>query len=82
VNTVLREDGMVGIPEEIRRNDHLLPGDSFNVQRVSNGRYLLSKETPAAVYRIETAADGLPVVRAEGKTITSELVRTIQNLPE
>ena len=78
MTTVLQADGRLRIPEEIRKNDSLAPGDSFDLKRIGAGQYLLTKGATAQGYRIETGEDGLPVVRGTGPAISLELVRTIE----
>lgn len=45
MKTTLSADGQIGIPTEIRQADHLSPGDSFELERLTPGRYLLAKQS-------------------------------------
>ena len=73
--------GQVGIPQQIRDADHLVPGDSFELERLTPGHYLLAKHQPVgARFTVHTGDDGLPVIRpANGTTITSRLVKEIES---
>ena len=77
VKTTLNADGNIGIPDEIRRTDHLSAGDSFDLQRLTSGHYLLTKQQPPAV--IATGEDSLPVIRTENGVITSRQVKEIES---
>jgi AbrB family looped-hinge helix DNA binding protein len=83
MKTVLSPEGQVAIPREIRETDGLASGESFDLTRVGAGEYLLKRIVSERPKRssIETAADGLPVLRRSGRVITSELVREIEGLP-
>ena len=43
MKTTLNADGKIGIPDEIRQTDHLTAGDSFELERLTPGHYLLTK---------------------------------------
>ena len=80
MKTTLNADGKIGIPDEIRQTDHLSPGDSFELERLTSGQYLLRKEPrPGAPLVVATGDDGLPVIRAENGVITSRLVKEIES---
>ena len=46
MKTTLNADGKIGIPDEIRQTDHLTAGDSFELERLTPGHYLLTKQPP------------------------------------
>ena len=80
MKTTLNADGKIAIPEEIRRSDHLAAGDSFDVERLTNGHYLLTKQqesTPRFI--VATAKDGLPVIRPDNGAITLQTVKEIES---
>jgi bifunctional DNA-binding transcriptional regulator/antitoxin component of YhaV-PrlF toxin-antitoxin module len=80
VKTMLNEQGQIGIPDEIRRTDHLATGDSFELERLTAGNYLLRKHIQnGARFNVVTSEDGLPLIRAESGVITSQLVKDIEN---
>jgi bifunctional DNA-binding transcriptional regulator/antitoxin component of YhaV-PrlF toxin-antitoxin module len=81
MKTVLGANGEIGIPAQIREADHLHAGDSFEVERLMPGQYVVTKE-PAHRPRFTTAtgSDGLPVIRAENGIITSQRVKELESL--
>jgi bifunctional DNA-binding transcriptional regulator/antitoxin component of YhaV-PrlF toxin-antitoxin module len=79
VKTTLNEHGEIGIPKPIRESDHLEAGDAFNLERLMPGHYLLSKQKPLMRFRIATAPDGLPIIRVDNGTITSQLVKDLES---
>ena len=80
MKTTLNADGKIGIPDEIREEDHLTAGDSFEVKRLTPGHYLLTKEsTHHAGVTVSTGEDGLPIIRGENGLITSQLVKDIES---
>ena len=80
MRTTLNADGNIGIPAEIRETDHLTAGDSFELERLTPGHYLLTRQPPAgARIMVATAEDGLPVIRTENGTITSRMVKDIES---
>ena len=80
MKTTLNADGNIGIPDAIRQTDHLAAGDSFELERLTPGHYLLTRQPPAgARFTVATAADGLPVIRAENGVITSRLVKELES---
>jgi bifunctional DNA-binding transcriptional regulator/antitoxin component of YhaV-PrlF toxin-antitoxin module len=80
MKTTLTADGQIGIPSEIRQADHLVPGDSFEVERLMPGHYLVAKQQPVQPrFTVATGNDGLPVIRAEEGVITSRLVSEIDS---
>ena len=59
MKTTLNERGEIGIPKPIRDSDHLHSGDAFDLERLTSGHYLLSKQTQAAGrFTVVTGADG------------------------
>jgi hypothetical protein len=80
MKTTLNADGLIGIPQQIRDADHLAPGDSFELQRLTPGHYLLAKQPQAgARFVIAIGDDGLPVIRVTNGVITSRLVNEIES---
>jgi hypothetical protein len=80
MKTTLNADGKIGIPDEIRRTDHLSAGDSFELQRLTLGHYLLTKQPISpAQFTVATGEDGLPVIRGESGVITPGLVKEIES---
>jgi bifunctional DNA-binding transcriptional regulator/antitoxin component of YhaV-PrlF toxin-antitoxin module len=80
VKTTLNAEGKIPIPDEIRKTDKLAAGDSFELERLTPGHYLLTKhDRNASRFTILTAADGLPVIRGEGGIISSDLVNAIES---
>ena len=82
MKTTLNAEGQIGIPSEIRQADHLAPGDSFELERLTPGRYLLAKQSRSGGgprFTVATGDDGLPVIRAAGGVITSQLVKEIES---
>ena len=80
MKTMLNADGKIGIPDEIRQTDHLAAGDSFELERLTPGHYLLMKQQPAGVrFTVATGEDGLPVILTENVVITSRLVKELES---
>ena len=82
MKTTLNAAGQVGIPDEIRQTDHLAAGDSFDLERLTPGHYLLTKQprsTGSARFTVATGTDGLPVIRTENGVITSWLVKELES---
>lgn len=48
MRTVLSTKGQIVIPAELRESDSISPGDSFEIEKVRDGEYMLRrvKETP------------------------------------
>ena len=79
MKTTLNADGKIGIPDEIRQTDHLTAGDSFEMERLTSGHYLLTRQQPpGARFTVAIAEDGLPIIRTENGVITSRLVKDIE----
>jgi bifunctional DNA-binding transcriptional regulator/antitoxin component of YhaV-PrlF toxin-antitoxin module len=79
VKTTLDDKGQIAIPEQIQVADHLAPGDSFELERVAPGQYLLAKQSTASKnFVIVDGDDGLPIVRTGDGIITSRLVKDIE----
>jgi len=79
VKTTLNADGQIGIPPEIRQADQLAAGDSFELERLTPGHYLLAKQQgPSPSFVIAMGNDGLPVIRVNSGLITSQLVGEIE----
>lgn len=80
MRTTLTAGGEIGIPLEVRRDDHLQPGDEFDLDRVASGHYLLTRlQRQPRSFSIATADDGLPVIRTNGGTITSTMVKELES---
>jgi AbrB family looped-hinge helix DNA binding protein len=43
VKTVISSKGQVVIPAELREQDHIAPGQQFEIERIESGQYLLKK---------------------------------------
>ena len=43
MKTVISSKGQVVLPAEFRRMDHLEPGQSFDIERLEPGQYILKK---------------------------------------
>ncbi len=81
MRTVLGANGEIGIPKEIREADHLHVGDSFEVERLMPGHYVVTKEQlPKTRFTVVTGNDGLPVIRTENGVITSQRVKELESL--
>jgi hypothetical protein len=80
MKTTLNTDGKIDIPDEIRQADHLNAGDSFELERLTAGHYLLTKQATNKVrVVISVGEDGLPLIRGENGVITSRLVKEIES---
>ena len=80
MKTTLNSAGQIGIPQQIRDVDQLAPGDSFELERLTPGHYLLAKQqSPGARFTVTMADDGLPVIRAANGRISSRLVKEIES---
>jgi len=80
MKTTLNADGLIDIPQQIRDADHLAPGDSFELERLTAGHYLLAKQPSAGgSFTVATEDDGLPVIRVSNGVIASRLVKEIES---
>jgi bifunctional DNA-binding transcriptional regulator/antitoxin component of YhaV-PrlF toxin-antitoxin module len=80
MKTTLNAQGQIGIPQQILDADHLAAGDSFELERLTSGHYLLAKQqSREARFTIATGEDGLPVIRSANGIITSQLVKEIES---
>lgn len=43
MKTTVSSKGQIVIPAELREQDHIIPGQQFEVQRLQDGEYLLKK---------------------------------------
>jgi len=60
--------------------DHLTAGDAFELERLTPGHYLLTRQPPpGSRFTAATAEDGLPVIRTENGTITSRMVKDVES---
>lgn len=46
MTTTLSSKGQVVLPSTIRRIDRLHPGESFDLERLDSGKYLLTRKNP------------------------------------
>ena len=44
MKTKISSKGQIVLPAELREQDHILPGQQFQVERIEAGRYLLKRE--------------------------------------
>ncbi len=82
MKTMLDEEGQIGIRQQMREMDHLAPGDSFDLERLTPGRYLLRRQplpAESARFTVASADDGLPVIRVADGRIASRLVKEIES---
>lgn len=80
MKTTLNSDGQISIPKHIRDSDQLEAGDSFKLERVTPGFYVLSKNQAAGgKVVVATSEDGLPVIRGQGRILTAALVKQIES---
>ena len=82
MKTTLNADGQIGIPKQFLDTDHLSPGDSFELERLTPGHYLLARQSQpvgSAPFIVAIGDDGLPVIRAANGVITSRLVKEIES---
>jgi hypothetical protein len=76
----LNADGLIGIPRQIRDADHLSTGDSFELERLMPGHYLLARQPAEETgFTIAAGADGLPVIRPTNGVICSRMVKEIES---
>ena len=47
MKTKVSSKGQIVLPAELRQQDHILPGQQFEIERLEAGRYLLKKEQAA-----------------------------------
>jgi AbrB family looped-hinge helix DNA binding protein len=52
MKTTVSSKGQIVIPAELREQDHIVPGQQFEVQRLQDGEYLLKKVTAQATLSI------------------------------
>jgi AbrB family looped-hinge helix DNA binding protein len=43
MKTIISSKGQIVLPAELRRQDRIVPGEQFDVERVDAGQYLLKK---------------------------------------
>ena len=46
MKTTVSSKGQIVLPAEIRKQDHILPGQQFEIERLEAGHYLLKREGP------------------------------------
>jgi AbrB family looped-hinge helix DNA binding protein len=49
MKTVVSSKGQIVLPAELRRQDRIVPGEQFDVERVDAGQYLLKKRTASGL---------------------------------
>jgi AbrB family looped-hinge helix DNA binding protein len=47
VTTTISSKGQIVLPAEIRKQDRIIPGQTFTVERIDGGRYLLERTDEA-----------------------------------
>ena len=47
MKTTVSSKGQLVLPAELRQQDHILPGQQFEIELVQEGEYVLKKLTPA-----------------------------------
>jgi AbrB family looped-hinge helix DNA binding protein len=47
MKTVISSKGQIVLPAELRRRDRISAGQEFEIERVSNGEYRLTRRAPA-----------------------------------
>ena len=45
MKTTVSSKGQIVLPAELRMQDHILPGQQFQLERLEAGQYLLKRET-------------------------------------
>ena len=81
MKTTLDTNGQIGLPKQIRETDHLHAGDTFEVERLMPGQYVVTKAPPShPCFVVVAGADGLPVIRTENGVITSQRVKDLESL--
>lgn len=53
MKTTLSSKGQVVLPAELRQQDHILPGQQFEIERLHPGEYLLKKVTAPTIDLME-----------------------------
>jgi len=48
MTTTISSKGQIILPAEIRKQDHIAPGEQFEVERINAGEYRLFRRTPPA----------------------------------
>jgi len=46
MKTTVSSKGQIGLPAELREQDHIEPGEEFTVERLDRGEYRLVRRTP------------------------------------
>jgi AbrB family looped-hinge helix DNA binding protein len=52
MKTTVSSKGQIVIPAELRQQDHIVPGQQFEVERIQDGEYLLKKVKSQATLSI------------------------------
>ena len=80
MKATLNAGGQISIPQQIRDADHLAVGDSFEVERLASGHYVLTREGREPYsFTVLVGDDGLPIIRGANGVITSALVKELEN---
>ena len=49
MKTIISSKGQIVLPAELRRQDRIVPGEQFDVERVDAGQYLLKKRAASGL---------------------------------
>ena len=78
----LSSEGQLALPKQLREEDHLGKSDTFRLQRLERGKYLLEKLEPPRrpKARLVKSKDGFLVFRPPkgAPRITSEAVKKLE----
>ena len=80
MNAVLTEDGKIVIPQELRENSHLKPGDTLDVQ-LYKGTIVLRKHeplTPAQCAGLLESSRSLPKPAPEDDAAVEAAIREVR----
>ena len=48
MKTTVSSKGQIVLPAELREQDHILPGQQFELERLEAGQYMLKRQPPEA----------------------------------
>jgi AbrB family looped-hinge helix DNA binding protein len=86
METTMSTKGQIVIPAEIREQDHIIPGQKFEVQRLQDGEYLLKKKAVAGSMNLVEWLRQCPekdwFTPLEFKETTDTLMKEIESLFE
>ncbi len=46
MKTIVSSNGQINLPDELRQQDGIAPGQKFDLRRIATGCYILSREVP------------------------------------